>query len=401
MRRLLPALALVALASSARLFLRSLEITSLASADVLAPLPTLKESAQMSGNLTMSLQNVSVSLHLGKHSVLHPTSPAVESSAVRDKTSAAKTSKQGYLYYCGETPKNLGEQLFPEYSRGDFKRGGGGNTFTERDVLFFTFGCSVTPKWVQDNFPGKALFMNGESTKPHDQQSNVVHIGHLEDDGVSAVRVSFGIMILVGMWHPQHTHIFLQNSRGPFKQKEHFLIYAQSHCVGYRESAATLLSQINTVHFGGRCRGSGQNTSNIIQADIGRQRDWGKTPKMYRGYRFCLVMENRKLDGYITEKIFLAFVGGCIPIYYGANQIFDIFNQHSFVYFDVDKPSEAIEQIRHLEENKTAYLEMWSRPVLANGNETLEAFFSLTDDIGRGRLKQRIRQAMGLEFIAR
>jgi hypothetical protein len=108
-------------------------------------------------------------------------------------------------------------------------------------------------------------------------------------------------------------------------------------------------------------------------------------------------MENRKLDGYITEKIFLAFVGGCIPIYYGANQIFDIFNKLSFVYFDIDKPTEAIMQIRHLEENETAYLEMWNYPILANGNKTLEDFFSLTDDIGHGKLKQKIRQVMGLE----
>jgi hypothetical protein len=389
-RRIFLVLALVFLAPSARLFLRSLKVASLANEDVLALLPPLKESAQSSKKSTVSLQDVSQ--YLGQLSTLQPIPPAAEST--KDKMSVAKQNK-GYLYYCGETPKNLGKQLFPEYFRGDFKPGGS-ITFTERDVLFFTFGCSVTPTWVQDNFPGKALFMNGESTNPHGQQRNVVQIGHLADDGVSAVRVSFGIMILVGMWHPQHTHLFLENSRGPFKKQKNFMIYAQSHCVGYRERAATLLSEINSVHFGGQCRGR-PYTSNIIKADIGHQQDWGKTPKMYDGYRFCLVMENRKLDGYITEKIFLAFVGGCIPIYYGANQIFDIFNKLSFVYFDIDKPTEAIMQIRHLEENETAYLEMWNYPILANGNKTLEDFFSLTDDIGHGKLKQKIRQVMGLE----
>ena len=33
----------------------------------------------------------------------------------------------------------------------------------------------------------------------------------------------------------------------------------------------------------------------------------------FRHYRFCLVLENHYLEGYITEKIMNAFGGGCIP----------------------------------------------------------------------------------------
>lgn len=39
-------------------------------------------------------------------------------------------------------------------------------------------------------------------------------------------------------------------------------------------------------------------------------------------YKFCICYENtQKLNGYITEKIFDCFVAGCLPVYWGANNI--------------------------------------------------------------------------------
>lgn len=39
-------------------------------------------------------------------------------------------------------------------------------------------------------------------------------------------------------------------------------------------------------------------------------------------YKFCICYENaRDIPGYITEKIFDCFVAGCVPIYWGANNV--------------------------------------------------------------------------------
>jgi hypothetical protein len=39
-------------------------------------------------------------------------------------------------------------------------------------------------------------------------------------------------------------------------------------------------------------------------------------------YKFCICYENaRDIPGYITEKIFDCFIAGCVPIYWGANNI--------------------------------------------------------------------------------
>lgn len=118
--------------------------------------------------------------------------------------------------------------------------------------------------------------------------------------------------------------------------------------------------------------------------------------KGYHEYRFCLVMENTKMDGYVTEKILLAFLGGCIPIYWGSMDVYKMFNAKAFIYYDIEQPEGALERVHYLENNETAYKEVMSEPILANGSDTIEAYFSMSDSIGGGKLKSKIRDLMEL-----
>jgi hypothetical protein len=87
-------------------------------------------------------------------------------------------------------------------------------------------------------------------------------------------------------------------------------------------------------------------------------------------------MENSVAPGYISEKILLAFLGGCIPIYYGTVEIFDIFNHNAFVFYNVSDPAPALDRIRLLEENITAYMQVSrDEPILAHGNVTIDKYF--------------------------
>ena len=113
-------------------------------------------------------------------------------------------------------------------------------------------------------------------------------------------------------------------------------------------------------------------------------------------FQFCLVMENAKVDGYITEKLLLAYLGGCLPIYFGTREVYDLFDPQSFIYYDVSDPQPALKELEYLFHNETAYQERMHRPILRNGSETLERFFSVTDGLGGGVLKQRIREMIGL-----
>ena len=70
------------------------------------------------------------------------------------------------------------------------------------------------------------------------------------------------------------------------------------------------------LKFGSGCHGN-KNPFNSMKTEV-RVARWGKvwesmSKETFSSFHFCLVMENHKLEGYITEKIMNAFVGGCIP----------------------------------------------------------------------------------------
>lgn len=48
-------------------------------------------------------------------------------------------------------------------------------------------------------------------------------------------------------------------------------------------------------------------------------------------YRYCLALENEKKDNYVTEKIYDCFLSLTMPIYWGAENIFDYFPSDSVV----------------------------------------------------------------------
>jgi hypothetical protein len=51
-----------------------------------------------------------------------------------------------------------------------------------------------------------------------------------------------------------------------------------------------------------------------------------------KNYKFCICYENMKDQrGYITEKIFDCFVGGCVPVYWGAANITDYVPANCFI----------------------------------------------------------------------
>lgn len=52
----------------------------------------------------------------------------------------------------------------------------------------------------------------------------------------------------------------------------------------------------------------------------------------YRNYKFALCYENaRDFPGYITEKIFDSFFGGCVPVYLGAPNVTDYIPADTFI----------------------------------------------------------------------
>lgn len=57
-----------------------------------------------------------------------------------------------------------------------------------------------------------------------------------------------------------------------------------------------------------------------------------KLHKRYSNYTFMMAMENTISPGYITEKILNSFIAGAIPIYYGTDEIKNVFNSNAFIH---------------------------------------------------------------------
>ncbi|SKB26524.1 glycosyltransferase family 10 domain-containing protein [Malaciobacter marinus] len=77
-------------------------------------------------------------------------------------------------------------------------------------------------------------------------------------------------------------------------------------------------------------------------------------------YKFSICYENAKdIPGYITEKIFDSFFAGCVPIYWGANNILDYVPKECFIDFrDFGSYKELYDFIKNMSDDEyMKYLE--------------------------------------------
>jgi hypothetical protein len=66
---------------------------------------------------------------------------------------------------------------------------------------------------------------------------------------------------------------------------------------------------------------------------------------------------------------------------------------------NVSNPKPALDRIKALEKNASAYLETArNEPILANGVDTIEQYFSFSDHIGNGTLKRKLREKLGMDI---
>ncbi|KAL7543047.1 hypothetical protein ACHAXR_012356 [Thalassiosira sp. AJA248-18] len=355
------------------------------------------------------------------------------------------------LFYCGSTGsgKNINHSIlgiflvnafFPEIVGGVPRKDDTGteaailltmssiNDATPNDFLVYHMHqhCDVDVL----TFPGLQLHINhpthgfsayGEYKPPG---KNIFVIG-AHEDGPHSIQLPYAMMkwwvLVKGLGshgdidQPTIEKFFVPSAR-PKNTGKNFLLYVNSHYAAYREIAAHTLSTLGPVYALGSCQGNpdaiptavdalrpsrcqpytdeSRPPSIIVPEDLNR-RGVFYNRVTFQDFRFMLLMEDANIPGYITERIVDGFMAGTIPIYYGTSQIFDIFNPKAFIYYDVNNPQEALDRIRYLEDNTDAYQQMLNEPILADGERTIEKYFSFDDTIGNGMLKRRVRSKLG------
>ena len=111
-----------------------------------------------------------------------------------------------------------------------------------------------------------------------------------------------------------------------------------------RNEAFHILSQYKKVDSAGRLY---NNIGDTIFTNIGGG-GGGELKKVefLKDYKFCLTYENNKSDGYVTEKLLAAKAAGCVPIYWGADDVENDFIPGSFLNVNnINNLNSAVEKI--------------------------------------------------------
>lgn len=86
-------------------------------------------------------------------------------------------------------------------------------------------------------------------------------------------------------------------------------------------------------------------------------------------FKFNICPENSLEDGYVTEKLFDAFYSGCIPIWWGDENIEpEVINKKAVLYWKKDEDNKAlIKEIEKLNKDDKLYESFTSRQKLSDG----------------------------------
>jgi hypothetical protein len=93
------------------------------------------------------------------------------------------------------------------------------------------------------------------------------------------------------------------------------------------------------------------------QESSGEYKDWRKEKlDTIKGYKFTIAFENEQSYNYVTEKIYQPLVVGSIPIYWGAPNVNELFNQKCFINVNnFSSYKEAIDEIIKIDEDDEYY----------------------------------------------
>lgn len=91
-------------------------------------------------------------------------------------------------------------------------------------------------------------------------------------------------------------------------------------------------------------------------------------------HKFSICFENQSHSGYTTEKIIDGFAARTIPIYWGDPDIGRVFNKKAFICVnDYASLESVVDEVKRLDNNDEAYIEMLRQPALLNEEWTFDS----------------------------
>ena len=107
-------------------------------------------------------------------------------------------------------------------------------------------------------------------------------------------------------------------------------------------------------------------------------------------YKFMICFENTSQKNYITEKLFNAYYGGAIPIYWGCSNVNDYINMNSILYLKPDytdhEMQNLVREIIRLDNDDEAYNKRFSYELFRNG--------IVPDEFNIDKIKEKVSAAI-------
>ena len=181
--------------------------------------------------------------------------------------------------------------------------------------------------------------------------------------------------------------------RNDINERPHLVAYCSSNRASIRENLYnTFVDKVgekaDLCHALGRCHGKYKSTQKHLKGQ------WADESLVdaYKDYKFVFALENKQVDGYVTEKMLNAFYSGAIPIYWGSSNINDLFNKKAFINvsdyknveecvdFIINMKPEELEKMQkeHIYNETNEIIHLMDEEFNAkNGNKTLDEYVNV------------------------
>jgi hypothetical protein len=92
-----------------------------------------------------------------------------------------------------------------------------------------------------------------------------------------------------------------------------------------------------------------------------------ETQEFFSKCKFIIAYENQSFPGYITEKVYQAYRGGAVPIYYSDLKAVKDINKEAIIYVpDFSTEEDLVEYIKKIDNDDKLYCEIWSKKIIDN-----------------------------------
>ena len=282
---------------------------------------------------------------------------------ILNKPKTSNRTKDGlYREYNQWGPEDLEQQWFIRFLR---------HHFPDNKTVVNFFGPVSTPFFIKRKFEGKKVFYTAEDVEHPGTQLALYYgdycldqtdlsMGFGQVKNIKYLRFPYWILTTFSPEADEHQirDRIKEINKAHYEKRNECVLINKHDPAGTRELVYNGIKDILDVKLAGQWR---NNTRELWD-------DFGNDKEAYlRTFKFNICAENNNTKDYVTEKIFDAFIAGCIPLYYGALNDPEpgLINREAVIFWNKEgNNAENREKIRELKQNESFYQEFISRPKL-------------------------------------